>query len=194
MPAKKNPIAPEIYQLKITLLGTMPPVWRQLLAPAELTLARLHDVLQTVMGWQDCHLHEFSAGQRRFGTPNPEDRFMSIPPAEDERTVHLSNVLSRVGAKIIYTYDFGDSWEHAIVLEKRLPASPGADYPVCTGGERAGPPEDCGGIGGFYHLLEALEDAEHEEHEDLVDWVGDYDANAFSIEDVNRKLTPLRRL
>jgi hypothetical protein len=103
-------------------------------------------------------------------------------------------VLGRVGAKFIHTYDFGDSWEHGIVLEKRLPADAGTAYPVCTGGERACAPEDCGGIGGFYDLLDALGDPTHEQHEELRDWVGDdYDPDAFSIDDVNRMLTPLRR-
>jgi len=103
-------------------------------------------------------------------------------------------VLGRVGAKATYTYDMGDSWEHGIVLEKRLPIDPGTAYPVCTGGERACPPEDCGGIGGFYDLLDALGDPAHEQHEEIQDWVGDdYDPDAFSIEDVNHMLTPLRR-
>jgi hypothetical protein len=194
MPAKKNTVPHEVFQLKATLLGTMPPIWRRLLVPANLTLAQLHDVLQAAMGWQDCHMHEFCAGRRHFGKPNPEDRLMGMPPMEDERTVHLSDILGRVGAKAIYTYDFGDSWEHGILLEKRLPADPGTAYPVCTGGERACPPEDCGGIGGFYNLLDALGDPTHEQHDELQDWVGDtYDPEVFSIDDVNRMLTPLRR-
>jgi hypothetical protein len=158
MPTKNNTAPLEIYQLKVTLLGTMPPIWRRLLVPANVTLAQLHDVLQAAMGWQDCHMHEFSAGHRHFGRPNPEDRLMGMPPVENERTVRLSGVLGRVGAKALYTYDMGDSWEHGIVLEKRLPVDPGTAYPVCTGGERACPPEDCGGIGGFYDLLDALGD------------------------------------
>ena len=112
MPTKNHAIAAEIYQLKVTLLGTNPPIWRQLLVPADLTLAQLHDVLQIAMGWQECHLHEFSAGGRHFGRPDPEDRFMGMPPVEDERRVRVSSVLRRIGAKAIYTYDFGDSWEH----------------------------------------------------------------------------------
>ena len=139
-------------------------------------------------------MHEFSAGQRRFGTPNPEDRLMGMPTVENERTVRLSSVLGRVGAKATYTYDMGDSWEHGIVLEKRLPVDPGTAYPVCTGGERACPPEDCGGIGGFYELLDVLGDPTHDQHEELQDWVGDdYDPDTFSIEVVNQMLTPLRR-
>ena len=194
MPTKKSAVPPEIYQLKVTLLGTSPPIWRRLLVPADLTLAQLHDVLQAAMGWEDCHMHEFSVGHRHFGKPDPEDRLMGMPSVENERTVRLSGVLGRVGAKAIYTYDFGDSWEHGIVLEKRLPADPGTAYPVCTGGQLACPPEDCGGIPGFYDLLDALGDPTHEQHDELLDWIGDdYDPDAFSIEDVNRMLMPLRR-
>lgn len=194
MPTKKSTVPPEIFQLKVTLLGTMPPIWRQLLVPANLTLAQLHDVLQTAMGWQECHLHEFCAGYRRFGQPDPEDRFMGTPSVENERTVHLSDVLGRVRSKITYTYDFGDSWEHRIVLEKRLPTDPGSTYPLCIGGERACPPEDCGGIPGFYDLLDALGNPAHPQHDELLEWIGDnYDPDVFSIHDVNRMLTPSRR-
>ena len=97
MPTKNNAAPLEIYQLKVTLLGTMPPIWRRLLVPANVTLAQLHDVLQAAMGWQDCHMHEFSAGHRHFGKPNPEDRLMGMPPVENERTVRLFGVLGGVG-------------------------------------------------------------------------------------------------
>jgi hypothetical protein len=196
MPSKKSAILAEIYQLKITLLGTKPPIWRRLFVHANLTLAQLHDVLQVAMGWQECHMHEFSAGGRLFGRPDPEDRLMGMPPVENERRVRLSSVLGRIGAKLIYTYDFGDSWEHSIVLEKCLPAAPGIAYPICTEGRLACPPEDCGGIGGFYDLLDALRDPAHKQHEELQEWVGgDYDPEAFSIETVNRlfrRLLPAR--
>jgi hypothetical protein len=124
MPAKHSAISAEIFQLKVTLLGTRPSIWRQLLVPTDLTLAQLHDVLQVGMGWQECHMHEFSAGGRHFGQPDPEDRFMGMPPVEDERRVRLPSVLRRIGAKVIYTYDLGDSWEHSIVLQKCLPLFP----------------------------------------------------------------------
>lgn len=194
MPTRKSVVPAEICQLKVTLLGTSPPIWRRLLVPAGLTLAQLHDVLQAAMGWQDCHMHEFRAGQRHFGRPNPDDRLMGLPSVENERTVRLSSVLGRVGAKIIYTYDFGDSWEHGLVLEKRLSRDPNTAYPVCTGGQLACPPEDCGGIGGFYDLLDALGDPAHDQYDELRDWVGDdYDPAAFSVDHVNRMLAPLHR-
>jgi hypothetical protein len=194
MPTKKTAVPPEIYQLKVTLLGTSPPIWRRLLLPADLTLAQVHDVLQAAMGWEDCHMHEFCVGHRHFGQPNPEDRLMGMPPVENERKVRLSSVLGRIGAKAIYTYDFGDSWEHGLVLEKRLSPDPDTAYPVCTGGQLACPPEDCGGIGGFYDLLDALGDPAHDQYDELRDWVGDdYDPEVFSVEDVNRMLKPLQR-
>jgi len=146
------------------------------------------------MGWEDGHMHEFRVGQRRFGRPNPEDRLIGIAPVESERTARPYAVLGRVGAKMIYTYDFGDSWEHGIVLEKQLPADPNTTYPVCADGQLACPPEDCGGIPGFYDLLDALDDPNHERHEELSDWIGeDFDPQAFSLDVVNHKLAPKRR-
>jgi hypothetical protein len=146
------------------------------------------------MGWYDSHLHEFAVGERRIGEPNPEDRLMGVPLAENERRVRLSGMLDRVGAKARYTYDFGDSWEHNIVLEKILPPDPFAEYPMCSGGKFACPPEDCGGIPGYYHFLEVFSDSDHEEHEEMREWIGgDYDPQDFSVEYVNHVLTPFRR-
>ena len=184
----------EIYQIKVTLLGTDPPIWRRLLVPADLTLEQLHDVLQLAMGWEDCHMHEFRIGQQRFGKPDPMERAFGGPRTASERTARLFNVLGRAGIKAVYTYDFGDSWEHRIVVEKRLVQEPGCTYPTCLAGERHAPPEDCGGIPGFYNLLEAIRDPEHEEHEELLDWVGGgFDPDAFSADEVNHRLAPLQR-
>jgi hypothetical protein len=100
----------------------------------------------------------------------------------------------RAGSKAIYTYDFGDTWEHSIVLEKRLPDDPNLMYPVCTDGQLACPPEDCGGIPGFYDLVEALTDPNHDRHEEMLEWIGpDFDPQAFSVDNVNQMLAPLRR-
>jgi Plasmid pRiA4b ORF-3-like protein len=194
METRKTAIPQDVYQIKVTLLGTSPPVWRRLLVPAAVTLAHLHDVLQAAMGWEDCHMHEFRMGRRYFGRPNPEDRLMGMPPVENERTVQLSNLLGKVGPKAIYTYDLGDTWEHGVVLEKRLSADPNTAYPVCTGGQLACPPEDCGGVGGFYDLLDATSNPNHDQHEALRNWVDDdFDPKAFSVDDVNRMLAPLHR-
>ena len=194
MPTKKTTAPKEIYQIKITLLGTKPPIWRRLLVPSGLTLERLHDAVQVAMGWQDCHLHEFRIGQQRFGIPDPEDMLMGMPAAVNERTVRLFNVLGEAGSKAEYTYDFGDSWDHSIVVEKVLPIEPGRSYPACIGGKRRGPPEDCGGVPGYYNLIEALSDPRHDEHEEMLDWMpDDFDPEAFSADEVNTRLTPAHR-
>ena len=184
----------DIYQLKVTLLGTKPPIWRRLLVYSDTTLAQLHDVLQTVMGWDDSHMHEFRAGQRRFGQPEPADPFMRMPRVESERTARLRTVLGNAGAKMVYAYDFGDSWEHNIVLEKLLPAGPNTPCPICIDGRLACPPEDCGGIPGYYGLLEAINNPDDASYEEMRDWIDEnFDPNAFSIDEVNRRLSPRPR-
>lgn len=110
-----------------------------------------------------------------------------------ERKVVLSDVLPRTRAKASYTYDFGDSWEHAITVEKIFAPEAGVAYPLCTDGQRHGPPEDCGGIPGFYNLLDALADPDHPEHEDTQEWIGGFDAEAFSVGAVNQRLRTMFR-
>ena len=195
MARKKIASSQDIYQIKVTLLGTKPPIWRRLLVPSTMTLARLHDVLQTAMGWAGGHMHEFRTADRHFGIPDPEDRSMGMQ-VENERSIRLSSVLRRAGAKLTYTYDFGDNWEHAVVLEKLLPAQLSLDleYPICIDGKLACPPDDCGGIPGYYELIEALADPEHDRHEEISEWISDgFDPQAFSVENVNRMLSPKRR-
>jgi len=194
MPAKVVEKADEIYQIKVTLLGIDPPIWRRLLVPAGLTLEQLSSALQLAMGWDGGHLHDFRIGKQRYGEPDPMEKFFDGPRTASERSTRLLSVLGRVGAKAVYTYDFGDTWEHEIVVEKRLPPEPGRDYPACVAGERHGPPEDCGGVPGFYNLLEAIADPDHEQHEELLEWVGeDFDPEAFSVEEVNRGLASMHR-
>ena len=132
-PTKKIWLPQDIYQIKVTLRYTRPPIWRRLLVPAGLTLDALHDVLQLAMGWDGSHMHDFRIGQKRFGKPDPNDRLMGMDPIGNERTTHLYRVLGKVGAKAMYTYDFGDSWEHVIVVEKVLPPEPGVAYPRLRG-------------------------------------------------------------
>jgi hypothetical protein len=117
MPAKAKGSVPEIYQLKVTLLRTHPPIWRRLLVPSDMTLAKLHGVLQVAMGWDDSHLHAFESGGQTYEAPDPPGAGWGPQNSRDESKVRLHQVLGRVGAKALYTYDFGDGWEHAIVLE-----------------------------------------------------------------------------
>jgi hypothetical protein len=165
-----------------------------LLVPAEFTLAQLHDVLQAAVGWENCHLHEFLIGRQRFGVPDPDDRLMGGPAYIHERKVHLSDVFNKPGVKAEYIYDFGDGWEHAVIVEKILAPEAGLIYPLCTGGKLHGPPEDCGGIGGFYNFLEAIRDPDHDEHEELLEWIGgSFDPESFSLAAVNQRLRQMFR-
>lgn len=130
-------------QLKLSLRGvSKPPVWRRLLVPADIRLDRLHDVIQTAMGWTDTHLHVFSTAAGDYGIPDPELGF------RNERSARLAQFLNRPGDRIRYAYDFGDGWEHEIDLEKRLGHDTGERIPTCLAGKGGCPPEDCGGDGG----------------------------------------------
>jgi hypothetical protein len=124
MPTQKSVVPLEIFQLKVTLLGTNPPIWRRLLVPADVTLAKFARRASSRDGVEGRPHARILIGRRRIGRPDPEDRLMEMPDVENEVTVRLSGILGRVGSKAIYTYDFGDSWEHRIVLEKRLPVDP----------------------------------------------------------------------
>jgi hypothetical protein len=182
--------AGDVYQLKITLRGVAkPPIWRRIAVPAGLTLDLLHEVIQQAMGWEDGHLHVFSTPYRDYGIPDPDLGYA------DERKVTVGEVLAGPGATMLYAYDFGDGWEHDVVLEKVLPP----DLVVglsCLAGKGACPPEDCGGAWGYASLKEALADPTHEEHEDLLDWLGldsaaDFDPAQFSLDEVNARLSQL---
>ena len=182
-----------VLRVKIVLLSTEPPIWRRVLVPAKFSLAQLHNVVQAAMGWEDCHLHQFSIGNQRFGVPDPNEAFMGESPTLNEKKASLANLLNKVGAKATYVYDFGDSWEHALAVEKILPAERDLPYPLCIGGKRAAPPEDCGGIPGFYHLVEVLADPNHEDHEDMREWTDSFDPKAFSLEAVNQRMRKVFR-
>lgn len=179
---------PTVFQLKITLLQvTDPRVWRRVLVPASTTLWSLHGIIQRVMGWEFGHLYMFTHGRQDYGPPGGSLEF-----ADDSR-VRLSRLIVGSKDKFRYTYDFGDDWEHEIVVEKTLVAGPGETYPSCTGGEGACPPEDCGGVWGYADLKEALADPAHEEHENLLEWLGlesanDFDPAEFSPAEVNTRL------
>ena len=180
--------AGDVCQLKITLRGvSKPPVWRRIIVPAGLTLDLLHEVIQHVMGWEDGHLHVFSTSWRDYGTPDSDLGYA------DEAKVTLAEVLAEPGARMRYTYDFGDDWEHDVVLEKVLPPDRVARV-SCLAGKGACPPEDCGGPWGYASLKEILADPDHEEHEDLLDWLNldsaaDFDPAQFRLDEVNAGLS-----
>lgn len=171
-----------VYELKVTLRDTSPPIWRRIRVRNDVTLFKLHSVLQYVMGWMDGHMHQFVAGAKAYGRVDPE-----FPECENEKKVLLSQVLLKPKDSLVYEYDFGDGWEHAVVLEQVLGAEPGGKYPYVVEGKRACPPEDCGGTGGYEHLLKVLADPRHPEHAEMMEWVGgSFDPEAFDAGEINR--------
>ena len=167
-----------IYQLKITLKGTQPPIWRRLLIVSTDNLEDLHIAIQIVMGWTNSHFHEFAKDRDRYGIP--DENFPS--DVRDETDYRLDQVLKKEKDKLNYVYDFGDTWEHEVMLEKILPFEPGAVLPVCLEGSRACPPEDVGGIPGYEMFLETIADPSHPEYEEMLEWIGgDFDLEHFDL-------------
>ena len=189
--AKPRPIAgtpQSIHQVKVTLRHISPPVWRRIQVPSDASLGELHFILQTAMGWDDGHLHLFSVRGATYADSRIEDPWGT--PPKDENRARLARV-APVGTHLRYEYDFGDGWEHVLVVEKVFPAEPGVTYPRCVAGQRACPPEDCGGSPGYTNLLEAVADPDHPEHKELLDWIGaEFDPEAFDPEAVNAWLKP----
>ena len=184
MPDKKQPA---IYQLRITLDGISPAITRRIQVSEETTLPELHRYIQAVMNWQSRHLHEFVANGRVYGEPGPEDRTLERNIL-DERRVKLSKILKYVGMQFEYRYDFGDGWEHDLLLEAVLMAEPGAVYPRCISAARNAPPEDVGGSPGYQEYLEALRDRMHPRHRELRDWRGPFDPDFCSLDLLNERL------
>jgi hypothetical protein len=181
------PQADDVFQLRVSLLEIEPAVWRRLLIPQDSLLPRVHTVLQACMGWQDSHLHQFKVGDLRFGEPDDE----YAPGPIDYRRISLNQILHTRGSNCIYEYDFGDGWEHLIELEDELPLEQVPEgLPHCVGGERACPPEDCGGPHGYVEFLAAIRDPDHSEHDAMLQWAGgSFDPEAFDIDRVNRLLS-----
>jgi len=182
----------QVYQIKVVLMETEPPIWRRFLVPSSVTLHRLHLILQDVMGWSNYHLYRFQIGREEYGEPHPDNEFNELNFKNSRRT-KLRQVVTKKRDVFRYEYDFGDSWEHMLLVEDILEYQPDMRYPVCLTGERACPPEDCGGPYGYAELLETISDPEHEDYHDMLTWLGgDFDPNSFDIEIVNLKLKSMR--
>jgi hypothetical protein len=188
---KKASSPPQVYRLHLSLLETEPLIWRRLQVPANITLRRLHDVFQIAMGWTDSHLHEFTVGDQHIGMAEPEAE--PLANLRDDRRTTLEEIARRVGDEFTYNYDFGDDWDHRVVIESIADAGVAAHRALCLDGARACPPEDCGGTSGYEHLLEVLNDPSHEEHDDLRAWSGEaFDPEHFDQDAVNKRLGRLR--
>jgi hypothetical protein len=178
------------YQLKIRLLDIEPPVWRRFVVPADITLDRLHDVIQIVMGWDDSHLHGFTIGKKRY-TESPE----SGEEEMDGSLYRLDDLIRQKGRTFRYLYDYGDNWEHELIIEDNRFTDPErwADI-MCLGGERACPPEDVGGAPGYLEFCAIMKDPGHSEHEAFTDWFGgEFDSEEFHPDFINWELTKYLR-
>ena len=174
-------MARQIYFLKVTLADIEPAVWRRIAVPGAFTLDRLHRAIQLAVGWQDCHLHSFEIGSVQYGAPDPD----ALLEMRDEIDVRLDSVVGK-DDRFTYVYDFGDWWEHEIVVEAVLLPDFDERYPYCVDGERAGPPEDIGGAGGFTRYLAALADPSPRANRELLELLGtDFRPDQFDPERVS---------
>ena len=189
-PGASTAPARTVHTIKVTLAGSQPPIWRRLQVPSTMTLRALHDVLQVAFGWEDYHMWVFETPLGRYGLA---DRDLEISSAAAKR---LGQVAPHKTDRLGYTYDFGDDWEHIIVVEAISSPEPGIAYPRCLTGRRACPPEDCGGIWGYDYLIEILTDPRHEEHQERLEWLGldspsQFDPSAFDPAQANTALAGL---
>jgi len=168
----------EVYQFKISLNNTKPSVWRRIQVPSSYTFWDLHVAIQDSMGWLDYHLHIFEIKNPKsnriveIGIPDEDDDLFDRKVLADHKE-KISDYFDDVNNKARYEYDFGDSWIHTIKLEKILPLKIEEEYPKCIAGKMACPPEDCGGIGGYYNLMEVLNNSEDEEYSEMLEWLGE---------------------
>ncbi|MGE5357493.1 MAG: plasmid pRiA4b ORF-3 family protein, partial [Bacteroidales bacterium] len=173
--------------IKVTLDGIEPPIWRRLVVSASNTLERLHAILQAALGWTNSHLHVFEVEDERIGTPYELDDLHAIYTRSD-RIIHVGDLVDRGVTRFAYTYDFGDGWRHTVEIEEVQARDHGSSL-RCTAGARACPPEDCGGVGGYERLLEALFDPRHEQFAELRAWVGPgFEPERFDLREVNDRL------
>ncbi|MBB5808697.1 hypothetical protein F4560_008465 [Saccharothrix ecbatanensis] len=186
-PAAPTALDTSVHRLKITLRGSKPPIWRRLEVPSSTSLVRLHQIIQDAFAWEDYHMWVFDTPEGEYGMPDPELGH------GDAATVTLADAAKAPKDRVGYLYDFGDAWDHDIVVEDVVQAEPGAAYPRCLTGRRAAPPEDSGGIWGYANLCDVLADPEHPEHAERLEWLdldsaADFDPAAFDAEEVNEYL------
>lgn len=182
-------MANTLYQIKIELKNSKPKIWRKILIKSDMFLSDFHMAIQIAMGWTNSHLHSFEHKGKSYAERVEGDDFWEELDSVDYKNIKISNLLKKEKDKIKYEYDFGDGWVHDIVLEKILPLDNDKTYPVCIGGKNSCPPEDCGGIYGYFHILEVLKNPQNEEYEEIKDWLGEvFDPEKFDLQEVNSVL------
>jgi len=178
-----------IYQIQIALKNFKPKIWRRILIQSNMLLSDFHKVIQTTMGWTNSHLHQFIKDGTFYTIRLADDIMWNEMKNVDYSGIRIDNLLSTEKNKIIYEYDFGDGWEHDILLEKILTDANNISTPVCIAGKQNCPPEDCGGVWGYANMLEILANPKHEEYESYVEWLGgEFNPNQFDKDIVNKSL------
>ncbi|HEW91988.1 MAG TPA: plasmid pRiA4b ORF-3 family protein [Thermotogaceae bacterium] len=179
----------KIYQVQIALKGFKPKIWRRLLIHSDLLLSDFHKIIQTSMGWTNSHLHQFIKNRTFYTVKMQDDDLWGEMDNVDYRNMKVSDLLKKEKDEVVYEYDFGDGWEHNIILEKILPLDTNTKHPICLTGKMNCPPEDCGGIWGYSNMLEILKDPDHEEYESYIEWLGEkFDPEDFNKDEVNELL------
>ncbi|MCH5583692.1 plasmid pRiA4b ORF-3 family protein [Shimazuella sp. AN120528] len=176
-----------IYQFKVMLEDSKPPIWRRFLVDRNITFLQLHKTLQAVMGWEDYHLFEFNLSDKRIVVPT-SDSLESAQKELDANKEKIDQHFIFEGQKATYIYDFGDYWAHHLVLEKILLDDEAMIVPSCLEGQRNCPPEDSGGISGYEYMLSVLSNPQDSEYEDVSAWLGDFDPDEFHKEKINQYL------
>ena len=172
-PARKPKPTDAVFQFKITLLEIQPPIWRRIQV-SDCTLDKLHEHIQTAMGWTNSHLHHFRIGELLYGDPDLMEEDFEGLDYKDSTTAMLRDIVPKGGERFrfLYEYDFGDSWEHEVLFEGCPGVDPKVKYPTCLEGERACPPEDVGGVWGYADFLDAISNKQHKQHKEMLQWVG----------------------
>lgn len=183
------PTSERLFQFKITLLNSKPPIWRRIQVK-DSTLDRFHERIQTAMGWTNSHLHQFEIDGERFGDPELLDDGFEDFECVDSTLTKISEIVPKDGKRFqfLYEYDFGDGWEHEVLFEGYVRAEKGGRYPICVEGERNCPPEDVGGVWGYAEFLEAIGDPKHEQHDDFVEWAGNFGPEEFDATETTKAM------
>ena len=177
------------YQIQISLNNYRPKIWRRLLISSDLLLSDFHKIIQTSMGWTNSHLHQFIKNRTFYSARLYDDDLWDDMDNVDYKKIKISDLLKKEKEKIIYEYDFGDGWNHDIILEKILPHDHKLNHPVCLKGKMNCPPEDCGGVWGYSDMLEILKQPDHDEYESSMEWLGgEFDPEYFNMNEVNEML------
>jgi hypothetical protein len=176
------------FVLRLSVVGCTPRIWRKLLVRETMWLSRLHDSIQVLFDWYDYQVHEFTVDDLRFGNPVRRDDLV----IEDDRDVTLADLDLTTRERMHYAYHFGEGWQVEIRVEKSQPVEKGVAHPLCLGGERAGPPEDCGGLEAFHDMLACIKEPNTELGREWLEWLGaGYDAARCDVEKINKALRRL---